>query len=988
LRIAALLAACAALLATAPSAPAADEPTIAIEPTISNDLLFGAAPGSRSAAASTTFLAHFTFDSGPTCVDEGWVSVDLTAGAEDFGDYAALYPGLMIVQQDPCAYDLDCVWNFFDGSTDNYACGAFPAQNVVPFGSAQDGYIHNEIQSPPIALSGSGSTLEMRFRVYRELDLDYLVFYTWRVRSIVSGVPGEWSDRNTIYYGPNSVVGTGDFYRQVVSFGDLVEPGADSIQVALGVVDMCGDWCGVLGDGLCHSHTPLFDDVEVFRPDFSGPQWHVDPIDLFQDNFPTDGTGTGTVRVDIARDILPRKSQSILPGDSLVAWVGEPTVGLDFHSTGVPSSGPAVYLHVRDVSPAKSGASITDDAVRWPVVATTGGWTTVQMDSARTPTGVLGGRFCVDLDDDLYEAGDTIEFYLSARDASGATTYWTEYTRTVSSESEAQINPMEMTCLPAGGPARGGDILYVDDDDGHGSEIYFTTALEMMAIDDRVDRFDVRGPDRLAGNGLGSRVVDVASQLTPYYKKIIWCSGSLPHGLIGDGTGQPEKSPDAQVLAAFLQGADRYGGLYLSGDQLAGELDELTSVGATDLKAFIDYSVWSRSHVASFGITPYGVGEPGSIFEDSFGADTLVTYGGCMIIKSFDVLVPRGDAQLEMRYHGHGGAGGAVVSQKTTNDNTVDQGVVLSGFNFGLIRDPYAGQIPARAEHLYRIIRWLMPPPPPPCGVPMVRTERVSGGVNVTWSYDNRCYNFQAFRVMRIILTDDVLIGETDGDTREYLDDSPVVGTLSQYHVVGQTGDGTWSELNSSRIAVEAIIDNFVATPVDHGIRISWRMEPASTVAGFVVSRQEDGETDWTNLYGDVLDTDTRQFLDRAVTPGTTYHYRLTVWYTDIPSHIGGQATATALYPHYLAQNAPNPFNPTTKIGYSIPNPTHVELIVYDVGGRKVTTLLNETVSPAGYHEEEWDGTRDDGGAVASGVYFYRMTAAGKTLTMKMVLVR
>ena len=250
----------------------------------------------------------------------------------------------------------------------------------------------------------------MRFHVYRELNLDDLVFYTWRVRSVVSGVPGDWSERNTIYYGPNAVIHTADWYRHVVSFGDLVDPGADSIQVALGVVDMCGDWCGVLGDGLCHSHTPLFDDIELFRVDVSGPQWHVDPIDLFQDNFPTDGTGTGTVRVDIARDILPRTSQSILPGDSLVVWVGEPTVGLDFHSTGIPSSGPAVYLHVLDVSPTKSGAAITGDVIQWPVVATSGGWTTVQMDSARTPAGVARGRFCVDLDDDLYEAGDTIEF--------------------------------------------------------------------------------------------------------------------------------------------------------------------------------------------------------------------------------------------------------------------------------------------------------------------------------------------------------------------------------------------------------------------------------------------------------------------------------------------------------------------------------------------------------------------------------------------------
>ena len=270
-RSAALIAVCAFVLADASAAEAADEPSIAIEARLRYLWDIGIQPSARSAAASTTFLAYFTFDSGPNCVYENWVSVDLTAGTEDFGDYAGLFPALTVAQQDPCAFEWDCVWTFFAGSTDDYTCGGYPSQPIVPYGSAGQGYIHNEIWSPAIALSGRGSQLEMRFHVYRELNLDDLVFYTWRVRSVVSGEPGEWTDRNTIYYGPNAVIHTSDWYRHVVSFGDLVDPGADSIQVALGVVDMCGDWCGVLGDGLCHSHTPLFDDIELFLVDVSGP---------------------------------------------------------------------------------------------------------------------------------------------------------------------------------------------------------------------------------------------------------------------------------------------------------------------------------------------------------------------------------------------------------------------------------------------------------------------------------------------------------------------------------------------------------------------------------------------------------------------------------------------------------------------------------------------------------------------------------------------
>ena len=92
---------------------------------------------------------------------------------------------------------------------------------------------------------------------------------------------------------------------------------------------------------------------------------------------------------------------------------------------------------------------MSGDPARWPVVGGAGGWTTLQMDSVRTPSGVIAGRFCVDLSDDLYTPGDTIEFYLSARDANGMETYWTESTGATDSQSEAIQAKMEMTCLPA-----------------------------------------------------------------------------------------------------------------------------------------------------------------------------------------------------------------------------------------------------------------------------------------------------------------------------------------------------------------------------------------------------------------------------------------------------------------------------------------------------------------------------------------------------------
>ncbi|MBD3402666.1 T9SS type A sorting domain-containing protein [candidate division GN15 bacterium] len=88
-----------------------------------------------------------------------------------------------------------------------------------------------------------------------------------------------------------------------------------------------------------------------------------------------------------------------------------------------------------------------------------------------------------------------------------------------------------------------------------------------------------------------------------------------------------------------------------------------------------------------------------------------------------------------------------------------------------------------------------------------------------------------------------------------------------------------------------------------------------------------------------------------------------------------------------LVQNYPNPFNPTTTISFTLPQKASVELTVYNVLGRKVSTLLSKDL-PAGTHTVGWNGTDSHGEAVSSGVYFYRLTAGEAVLSRKMVLAR
>ena len=88
-----------------------------------------------------------------------------------------------------------------------------------------------------------------------------------------------------------------------------------------------------------------------------------------------------------------------------------------------------------------------------------------------------------------------------------------------------------------------------------------------------------------------------------------------------------------------------------------------------------------------------------------------------------------------------------------------------------------------------------------------------------------------------------------------------------------------------------------------------------------------------------------------------------------------------------LSDNFPNPFNPVTRVKFSLKEKGHVRLRVYNVSGRLVRILIDE-IRDAGSYETAWDGTNDEGRSTASGIYFCRMEASDYERTLKMVLLR
>ena len=140
-----------------------------------------------------------------------------------------------------------------------------------------------------------------------------------------------------------------------------------------------------------------------------------------------------------------------------------------------------------------------------------------------------------------------------------------------------------------------------------------------------------------------------------------------------------------------------------------------------------------------------------------------------------------------------------------------------------------------------------------------------------------------------------------------------------------------------------------------------------------------------------------------ALTPGETYYWKVrainyfgdSLWSSNIssvyikPDAISGLVEADSLIPgkFKLSQNYPNPFNPTTIIKYTIPlnvkrETANVKLVVYDVLGKEVATLVDKEL-PAGSYEVEFSAN-----TLASGIYFYRLKNGSFIETKKMILLR
>jgi len=667
-----------------------------------------------------------------------------------YGNYLALFkdavtagtctvpaaPQYFANYEDQCLDNLGCYWAAICGSTEFYGCGtpSQPTQRVIPYVNVRAEYLSNEVWSPVLPFGAStGSDFRLRYTVYRDLPLDNLIFHVWHVRTTdIAGCPSAWQDRNFVYYGDNK-----DWIVTENAIGSKinVSTGA-SIQVAIGVIDMCPFWCGVFGTGACHSGAPYIDQVKVLRIDTVGPQWDIRDIDTFNDNFATDGTTTGTARFDEAIDIKPSASPTFTPGDSGIAlFVVDPKFisGAGTNSSGLLAdlanvstfvgrhkTKKQIYIYAAVWplgQPGKTGAALAGTtksttnalgldnglATRYfdggTVVAGGVTWTKIRMDYTYTGTATNPGdgnsavtdpyvanRFNVDLNDNVFTPCDTICYFYGATSNDG-TTYYSSAWGSTSNIADVAANPMEVTILPAGGWKRGGDILYVDGADGFGVQNYYDGAFMVLSLEDKIDRFDVRGPSSGVSNRLGGRVYNVQQQLNDCYRKIVWDSGPLAITL-GDGSGDPEKTDDYATMNTFLGNLTNPGGVMLLGDKQGEYLAAYGGASAVTFRSlYMPFTLISDNHrqftqngppnTNPNTISPKVISWPGRCYTDNF-----VLMGGCPALNDFDILGASGSSLVEMSYNTASSANGAVLSNVNGNAR-----VLMTGFSLLYQRD-------------------------------------------------------------------------------------------------------------------------------------------------------------------------------------------------------------------------------------------------------------------------------------------------------------
>jgi len=220
-----------------------------------------------------------------------------------------------------------------------------------------------------------------------------------------------------------------------------------------------------------------------------------------------------------------------------------------------------------------------------------------------------------------------------------------------------------------------------------------------------------------------------------------------------------------------------------------------------------------------------------------------------------------------------------------------------------------------------------------------------------------------------------------------------IAHTADPYVFYTSPPDSGYSVDNLAPAVPQGLMGTQVASPA--GMELQWRQNMEADLSHYAVYRgtTSDFVPGVGNLIGTSADT---MLVDSGWQWDAGYYYKVSA--LDVhdnesghavlaPDNVTGVGDGPLPLRTYLAQNHPNPFNPTTHIVFGLKEAGEVSLRVYDASGRLVRVLAQGR-HEARRHEVSWDGRDESGRSVASGVYFYRLVAGNEILTRKAVLLK
>ena len=203
---------------------------------------------------------------------------------------------------------------------------------------------------------------------------------------------------------------------------------------------------------------------------------------------------------------------------------------------------------------------------------------------------------------------------------------------------------------------------------------------------------------------------------------------------------------------------------------------------------------------------------------------------------------------------------------------------------------------------------------------------------------------------------------------------------------------------------IKVSLTAFTATRAEHGVVVQWQAASEINHAGYNVYRSMAAESGFEKINSTLITTATTtsgdmasyEYMDTAAS-STTYYYKLEdvsldgerTWHGPVQATVSSSVADQVTQPRTFAlqQNYPNPFNPITTISYSVPEPSHVVLEIYNIQGTKVRTLVNR-MQTAGAYTVTWDATDEWGGTLGGGSYLYKFTAGDFSQVRRMTLLK